>query len=57
MLEFMFKVVHNNCPRGIFLSAFVALKSMVSQRFSAVWIIEEQIHIEIFTTQILVSIE
>ena len=32
-----FKVVHNNCPRGILLNAIVTLKSMVSQRFSAVW--------------------
>ncbi len=31
-----FKVVHNNCPMGILLSAIVTLKSMVSQRFSAV---------------------
>ncbi len=31
------KVVHNNCLRGILLSAIVALKSIVSQRFSAVW--------------------
>ena len=31
------KVVHNNCPRGILLSAIVALKSIVTQRFSAVW--------------------
>ena len=32
-----FKVVHNNCPRGILLSVIVALKSIVSQRFSAGW--------------------
>ncbi len=31
------KVVHNNCPRGILLSAIVTLISIVSQRFSAVW--------------------
>ena len=31
------KVVHNNCARGILLSAIVALKSIVSQRFSTEW--------------------
>ncbi len=31
------EVVHNNCPRGDLFSAIVALKSTVSQRFSAVW--------------------
>ncbi len=30
------KVVHNNCLRGILLSAIVTLKSIVSQSFSAV---------------------
>ena len=34
--ELALRVVHNNCPRGILLSAIVSLKSIVSQRFSAV---------------------
>ncbi len=52
VMESLVKVVHNNCLRGILLSAIVTLKSTVSQRFSAVWrgLIEEQILItEIFT--------
>ncbi len=35
--SFFVKVVRNNCPRGIVLSAIVTLISIASQRFSAVW--------------------